>query len=58
MQFARAVADRVIFIDEGKIVEEDEPDRFFTDPKTPRAKAFLHTFEFEAAKHKDEDYSI
>ena len=58
MQFARAVADRVIFIDEGKIVEEDEPERFFTDPQTPRAKAFLHTFEFESAKHKDEDYSI
>ena len=47
MQFARAVADRVIFIDEGVIVEEEDPETFFTAPKTDRAKAFLHTFDFE-----------
>ena len=49
MQFARAVADRVIFIDGGKIVEENTPDQFFTAPQTERAQAFLHTFEFEKA---------
>ena len=47
MQFARAVADRVIFIDEGVIVEEEDPETFFTAPKTDRAKVFLHTFDFE-----------
>ncbi len=47
MQFARAVADRVIFIDEGKICEQAPPDEFFLDPKTERAKKFLRTFTFE-----------
>ena len=47
MQFARAVADRVIFLDEGVIKEEGEPDQFFDHPKTERAKEFLRTFTFE-----------
>lgn len=46
MQFARAVADRVIFMDEGEIIESGEPDAFFTEPKTDRAKRFLNTFSF------------
>ena len=50
MQFARAVADRVVFIDGGKIVEENTPRDFFENPQTDRAKAFLHTFEYEEAK--------
>ena len=37
MEFARAVADRVIFLDSGKIVEEGSPEEFFTNPKTDRA---------------------
>jgi arginine/lysine/histidine transport system ATP-binding protein len=41
MGFAKEVADRVIFMDEGKIVEEGDPDDFFLQPKTPRAKEFL-----------------
>jgi ABC-type polar amino acid transport system ATPase subunit len=41
MGFARRVADRVIFMDGGQIVEEGAPDRFFVAPKTERAKAFL-----------------
>jgi glutamate transport system ATP-binding protein len=41
MGFARAAADRVIFMDEGVIVEESTPDVFFTNPKTDRAKRFL-----------------
>ena len=52
MQFARAVADRIIFIDGGKIVEEAPPEEFFTAPKTQRAQAFLNTFTFDAPKHK------
>lgn len=50
MQFARAVADRVIFMDKGKIVEEREPESFFENPKTDRAKQFLNMFEFESRK--------
>jgi polar amino acid transport system ATP-binding protein len=41
MGFAREVGDRVIFMDEGRIVEEGKPDDFFTNPKTDRAKLFL-----------------
>ena len=44
MQFARAVADRVLFFDGGEIVEQDIPERFFEHPKTERAQKFLHTF--------------
>ena len=41
MGFAREVANRVIFIDEGKIKEENSPDEFFAYPKDPRLKDFL-----------------
>lgn len=41
MGFAREVANRVIFIDEGKIQEENEPKEFFSNPKSPRLKDFL-----------------
>ena len=50
MQFARAIADRILFLDNGKIVEDSDPEQFFTDPKTKRAKDFLQTFTYE--KHK------
>lgn len=41
MGFARQVADRVIFMADGEIVEEAEPNTFFDDPKQERTKAFL-----------------
>lgn len=41
MGFAREVASRVLFIDDGKIQEEAEPEEFFTNPKNPRLKDFL-----------------
>ena len=41
MGFAREAANRVIFIDEGKILEEAPPEEFFTSPKNPRLKEFL-----------------
>ena len=41
MGFAREVADRVIFMDEGRLVEENTPTLFFTQPQTDRAKSFL-----------------
>jgi polar amino acid transport system ATP-binding protein len=47
MRFARAAADRMIFIDGGKIVEEGEPKSFFENPKTERLQKFLQTFTYE-----------
>lgn len=41
MGFAKAVADRVVFMDEGMIVEEGTPTEFFDNPQTDRAKDFL-----------------
>lgn len=43
MNFARKVADRVIFMDDGRIMEENSPDSFFTNPRTERAKSFLES---------------
>ena len=39
--FAREVADRVVFMDEGMIVEQASPKTFFTDPKEERSQLFL-----------------
>ncbi|MBO8162678.1 MAG: amino acid ABC transporter ATP-binding protein [Brevibacillus sp.] len=41
MGFAREVADRVVFMDDGKIAEEGTPEQFFTNPQHPKAKQFL-----------------
>ena len=41
MAFARQVADRVVFMDQGQIVEENAPDEFFTNPRSARTKTFL-----------------
>ncbi len=41
MGFAREVADRIIFLEGGKLVEDTAPEEFFTAPKTARAKEFL-----------------
>ena len=41
MGFAREVADRICFIDEGQILEDAPPDEFFSNPRTDRAKSFL-----------------
>ena len=46
LTFARAVADRMIFIDGGKIVEEGSPEEFFNHPKTDRLKKFLDSFSY------------
>ena len=52
MQFARAVADRVIFLEDGVIKEEGTPDQFFDAPRTERAGEFLQTFTFERKRQK------
>jgi len=41
MGFAKTVANRVVFLDDGEIVEENEPEVFFNNPQTERAKLFL-----------------
>ncbi|MEY4781178.1 MAG: hypothetical protein RLZZ607_2491 [Pseudomonadota bacterium] len=41
MGFAQAVADRVIFMDQGQIVEQNDPKTFFTQPQSERTKLFL-----------------
>ena len=46
MSFARAIADRVLFLDGGTIIEDSGPEEFFTSPRTERAKKFLQTFEY------------
>jgi amino acid ABC transporter ATP-binding protein, PAAT family (TC 3.A.1.3.-) len=46
MEFAKAVADRIIFIDEGEITEVARAQEFFTAPKTEKAKSFLNIFNF------------
>ncbi|MCM1187199.1 MAG: amino acid ABC transporter ATP-binding protein [Lachnoclostridium sp.] len=48
MAFAKAIADRVLFLEHGKIVEESSrPKEFFAHPATERAQAFLKTFDYE-----------
>lgn len=42
MGFARGVADRVVFMDQGTIVEESDPGTFFRAPRTERARGFLN----------------
>ena len=41
MGFARQVADRVVFMADGQIIEEGPPEHFFTSPKNERVKQFL-----------------
>ena len=54
MSFARAVADRIILLDDRGILEESDPETFFTHPKTEQAKKFLQTFEFARKNNKTE----
>lgn len=44
MSFARDVADRAIFMDQGKIVEQGPAKSLFADPKQPRTRLFLEKF--------------
>ena len=43
MGFAREVSDRICFIDDGQIVEDNTPEEFFSHPETERARSFLET---------------
>lgn len=46
MNFAKAAADRIIFLDYGEIVEDEAPHIFFSNPRSERAKKFLNTFNY------------
>jgi len=52
MAFARAVADRIVFMDAGRILEQNPPEIFFTNPQTARAQQFLEKFSFVATLPK------
>ncbi|MEG0295777.1 MAG: amino acid ABC transporter ATP-binding protein [Clostridium sp.] len=47
MNFAREIADRIIFMDNGGIKEVSKPEEFFENPKTERAKGFLNIFKYQ-----------
>ena len=46
MNFARKVADRIVFLEGGQIIEEDTPEKFFTNPDSDRVKEFLNKIEY------------
>ncbi len=48
MGFARQVADRIVFMDKGEIIEQANPEDFFVNPATDRAKAFLNILNYES----------
>ena len=50
LAFARAIAHRILFLDGGRVAEEAPPEQFFTHPATPRARQFLHQFDYGAPR--------
>lgn len=52
MQFARAVADRILFLEDGNIIEDSDPETFFEHPQTERAQQFLNVFTFKNVNKK------
>jgi polar amino acid transport system ATP-binding protein len=52
MAFARAVADRIVFMEAGRILEQQNPEAFFTNPQTARAQQFLEKFSYVEAMPK------
>ncbi|WP_163556046.1 amino acid ABC transporter ATP-binding protein [Helicobacter suis] len=49
MKFAKKVAERIVFFDQGQVVEQAPPQEFFTSPKSKRAQKFLEIFNFLGA---------
>jgi polar amino acid transport system ATP-binding protein len=54
MRFAEAVADRVLFLEEGVVLEEGTPEKFFHAPTTERARRFLQSFTYASKRDKAE----
>lgn len=50
LEFAKHVADKIVFMEEGTIVEVSKPEEFFSNPKTERAKSFLASFDLYKEK--------
>ncbi len=44
MRFARDVAEKIVFMSEGQVVEEGEPEHIFTEPRDPRTRQFLRRY--------------
>ncbi len=57
MAFARAVADKIIFMDQGVIVESAPPDAFFENPVSDRARKFLNIFQFDGVKKEEQHHA-
>ena len=55
MRFAEAVADRVLFMEQGVIAEEGIPEEFFREPRTERARRFLQSFTYASARKRPRD---
>ena len=55
MRFAEAVADRVLFLEDGHVVEEGTPEVFFHHPQTERAQQFLRSFTYASKRDKGEE---
>ena len=45
LEFAKHIADKIVFMEDGKILEVSSPKEFFSNPKTERAKSFLASFD-------------
>jgi polar amino acid transport system ATP-binding protein len=56
MAFARAVADKIIFMDQGVIVESAPPNVFFENPVSDRARRFLNIFQFDGVKKEEQPH--
>lgn len=52
LSFAREVADRIIFMDQGKVLEEDTTEQFFTKTESERVRKFLSTFHYTAPSYQ------
>lgn len=55
MSFAKNVADKIVFMDNGQIIEVSKPKDFFENPKSERAKAFLNILNFNGEENKNEE---
>ncbi|NUT44205.1 MAG: amino acid ABC transporter ATP-binding protein, partial [Thermoactinospora sp.] len=54
MSFAREVADRCVFMEQGRVVATGTPEEIFDDPASPRLRAFLSRFSGRAAQTPDQ----
>ena len=54
MRFAEAVADQVLFLEDGRVMEEGKPEEFFRAPKTERAQRFLQSFTYASKRDQSE----